>query len=213
MVPKTISKNLTLDNCLSTGKPVYVKNTTRNPGGQINLTITDPLNGKSHPLRIYKTWIPFCLNDLLSTKMIEGSHDLRQAIYKGALTLIDADEAEKILSQPDAIEERNRLNHISRTSRRLMPKIIKTPDLPSDGMNMPLSEENVPKQENLIHGKVLDIVNSVLERTITTRDAVSEVHSCEDELKIGDYQYMVAELDDGQLKDYAQRKFSQLRNK
>ncbi len=213
MVPKTISKKLTLDDCLSAGKPVYVKNTTRNPGGQINLTITNPHNSKSHPLRIYKTWIPFCLNDLLSTQMIEASHDLRQAIHKGALTLIDADEAEKILSQPDAVEERNRLNNISRTSRRLMPKIIKTPDLPSGEMNMPSSEEKVIKQEDLTHAKVLDIVNSVSQSTISIRDAVSEIRSCEDELKIGDYQYMIAELDESQLKDYAKRKFSQLRNK
>ena len=71
---------------LNDGEPIYVLNNTE-PRGVLICTINDPSSGKPRKLEFPKTWIPFCLTDMLPRNVISNSLELRQYINNGLLTL------------------------------------------------------------------------------------------------------------------------------
>jgi hypothetical protein len=204
------SKTVILEDLLAAGKPVYVKNATKNPAGIIHLSITDPNSGKSYPLNIPKTWIPFCLNDRLSRSMIEGSFDLRQCIANGALKLMDPEEAMALLEDPDAKMEMERINksiHVDKQLASRSKELTQTSDTASTGPK----EEYTANPEDLVNQKVVDTVLGIENNTTTVRDAVSIIRTIEDNLSENDFSYIVSRVEESQFKKYAQKKLSELR--
>ena len=92
-----------LDELLSAGKKVYVKNTSH-PMGHIVLTFVTP-NGRAVPRPIPRTWIPICLTDTLAPNIIRDSNDLRQFIAKGVLALVDPTDAHAQMLRLNGVKE------------------------------------------------------------------------------------------------------------
>lgn len=213
---------LTLNELIAQRKKVYVKNATKNPGGQICLSIIDPSSGRRYPLNIPRTWIPICLSDRLSDAMIIESFDLRQCISNGTLKLIDPDEAEKIMSQSDAQDELSRITTSSHAERQFI-KTVKTgkSDNEENGQSVtvieasddpdsanPLNASLSP--EDSINQRVVDTVLGVENSSIKIADAVSIIRAIEEELTENDFSYIISHVEESQFKTYAKRKLAEL---
>lgn len=229
-------KYLSLDELLASGQPIFVKNATSKPSGTIHLSIVDPSSGKRYPLNIPKTWIPICLNDRLSKSMIEGSFDLRQCIANGALKLVDSEEALKMMQEPDAKAELERVSRSVHTEKQLVENTSNSKNIASN-LNA-LNEQNKAKQRNTdsnqnndnsqtasrgprdtfdenpedsVNQQIVSIVLELENDTTTIHDAVSRLRSIEDELNEADYAYIINHVGDSQFKSYAKKKLSAIR--
>lgn len=102
--------NLTkFEAALRNGKPVYVINNTE-PRGLFVCTVSDPTSGRQVKLELQKTWIPYCLTDILPRNMLETSVEVRNSLRKNILRIIEEKEAVAILSSPKGQAEYARLN-------------------------------------------------------------------------------------------------------
>lgn len=97
-----------LDAALLSGKPIYVINNTE-PRGLLLCKVNDPTSGRPHNLEFYRTWIPFCLTEMLPVNAIAESIELRQYFRRRLLKLMRPSEAETLLKTPKAVKEYDRL--------------------------------------------------------------------------------------------------------
>jgi hypothetical protein len=196
--------NPDLDELLSAGKKVYVKNTSR-PMGHIVLTFVTP-NGKAVARPIPRTWIPICLTDTLAPSIIRDSNDLRQFITKGVLALVDPADAQKVLTTEEGKEESNRLNQ-----SEFSDKAVAT-DRVTALQNQYTSEANVNNPMGPPEGQQVDPVNNRVKATLlrvessdmTEREAVSEFRIMQGELSSHDLTYIISQAEnEGPLKRFA----------
>lgn len=102
-------KHMDLDQALKGKDPVFVRNNSLRANLMIVLEIKDQ-SGKSRPLRIPPTEVPICLTEMFSREVLSHSSDLRLALSKGNLVLMDHKEALAALGTPEAQEEMKMLN-------------------------------------------------------------------------------------------------------
>lgn len=195
----------TIEKCLEHNKKVYVKNQLP---GIFCASVADPITGKSRELKIPRTWIPICLNDSLSVNCIENSTDLKMAILTGAIEIIDPYAAEKVLREPDAQEEKDRLYKSSHLSIKRLSALVNKPAT-EEAQNTP-KEQYVPTVEDSINQRVVSLVVCVGEKTMTIKDALSELR-CLGNLNETDYVYIVDNCEDNKFKQYAQKELAILR--
>lgn len=97
-----MSRNmLNLDDLLKKKQRIFVKNNSISAGLMIVLEMKDR-NGKGRALKIPPTEVPVCLTDMFSRDMLENSQDLRIALTKQNLVLIDEKTALEILARPES---------------------------------------------------------------------------------------------------------------
>lgn len=97
-------KKLDLDELLNTKQRVYVRNGTLQAQLYLVIEMKDK-NGKNRALKVPPVEFPICVSTQFSEDSIRESTDLREAIGKGVLKLVDPVEAEKILATEDASEQ------------------------------------------------------------------------------------------------------------
>lgn len=98
------NKRLDLDDLLNSKQKVYVCNGTLQAQLYLVIEMKDK-NGKNRALKVPPVEFPICVSTQFSEDSIRESTDLREAINKGVLKLVDPDEAEKMLSTEDASEQ------------------------------------------------------------------------------------------------------------
>ena len=98
------------DSLLRNNDSIYVENNTE-PRGLLLCTINNPVSGKPEKLEFPRTWIPFCLTDMLPREVLERSLELRKMFNKGLLKYVPEEEAVKILSSTEGKAEFDRLMH------------------------------------------------------------------------------------------------------
>lgn len=97
------------DAALKTGKSIWVLNNSI-PKSLLIITITDPLSGRPKTLDFPRTFIPFCLSDMVPREILERSLELRNFVKKGVLKMIPEEEAMALIGSPEGQEEYARLN-------------------------------------------------------------------------------------------------------
>lgn len=97
------------ETALRNNRPVYVINNTE-PRGLFVCTVSDPTSGKQVKLELQKTWIPYCLTDILPRNMLDTSVEIRNSLRKNILRVVDEKEAIAILSSTKGRAEYVRLN-------------------------------------------------------------------------------------------------------
>lgn len=97
-----------LDKLLADEASINVLNKS-NPRGNISVTAYRP-DKTPMLLLIPKTWIPVCLSEQATLETIRGSNELRAQISKGMLEIITPEATAQILSDPDAQQEKNKLD-------------------------------------------------------------------------------------------------------
>lgn len=86
---------------------LYVKNAIKRDNMVILLDIRDE-TGKTTCVTLPKTWIPIDLLDYVDKDSLVKSIQLRSFLRSGVLALVDADDAEKVLSTKEAVAEAKR---------------------------------------------------------------------------------------------------------
>jgi hypothetical protein len=97
-------KFLDLDDLLDQNKKIYVRNNALKSHLLIIVQMKDK-SGRSRPLKVPPMQFPKCVSAEFSKDLIRESSDLRDALAKGVLVLVDPADAEKELRHPDAKEE------------------------------------------------------------------------------------------------------------
>jgi hypothetical protein len=97
------------DDALKSGEPIWVVNNSQ-PKSMLIITITDPLSGKPKTMEFHRTFIPFCLTDMVPREILERSLELRNFVRKGVLKMVPEKEALIILNSDDGRQEHARLN-------------------------------------------------------------------------------------------------------
>jgi len=92
---------LTIENLNAKNRQIYVKN---NKGGILSITLYDQ-NGRHNRVILPKTKHPLCLTSHASPWAIANSSELRKCFRAKAITLLDPDEAEKILENEQVMLE------------------------------------------------------------------------------------------------------------
>jgi hypothetical protein len=93
-------------------EPIYVLNgTMRNPKDRANIVIMMPLrDGEAQdPIPIFATWVPVCVTDKIEREQVLKSRQFLQALERKIIIAIPEEEALKILDQPGAKEEIERI--------------------------------------------------------------------------------------------------------
>ena len=97
------------DEALQSGEPIWVVNNSK-PKSMLIITISDPLSGKPKTMEFYRTFIPFCLTDMVPREILERSLELRNFVQKGVLKMIPEEDALLLLNSDDGKKEWSRLN-------------------------------------------------------------------------------------------------------
>lgn len=92
----TPSRRVTIDDAIADGKRIYVRNKFN---GIVCFSLMEP-NGRARSVALPKTRHPLCLNDHATPNAIQNSNEIRTLIFKGALEILTAAEAEKELELP-----------------------------------------------------------------------------------------------------------------
>lgn len=100
----TPRKNLRLSvqDVLNQGKHLYVRNIL-NPRGAVFILMPDGNN--MSPMTFPPCPHPIDLSEMFTERSLLDSNDLRKAIFKGALAIVDSDVAEEELNKPGVIEQ------------------------------------------------------------------------------------------------------------
>lgn len=145
------------------------------------------------------TFIPIELTQQANRDQLMASTDLRKALSKGLLELIDTDDAMKFMAEdPEAQGEYERIRNAEEFQRNIM---VATPldDIPELGMIDPAMQEYNNNQEkkqqeenaNTINGINAAVVHliSLMRETKEDNDAIATVRSM-GELEVVDYKYL-----------------------
>ena len=194
------------ESLLKMGGAIFVENNTE-PRGLLLCTINDPVSGKPQKLEFPRTWIPFCLTDMLPREVLERSIELRKMFSKGLLKYVPEDEATKILSSVEGQAEYARL-HQSEFSRdgkmtdrkqTMINQLTQQQhDLTSAGAN-----PNVQYDEANLHPKIKAWETRVIVGELDGAAMMSEIRIHSNEFTATDYQFLLAGQFPQEVKDYA----------
>lgn len=93
-----------LDDLLDTNNKVYVRNNALRSNLLVIVQMEDR-SGRKRALKVPPTRFPICISTQFSKEMIRESSDLRDALSRGVLVLVEPTLAEKELKHSDALEE------------------------------------------------------------------------------------------------------------
>jgi len=107
-LPAFMRQQSTYEALIKSGEPLWVVNNTE-PRGLLICTINDPMSGKPQKHEFQRTWVPFCLTEMLPIEVLQKSIEIRRLISKGLLKIIPHEEAMSMLSTPEGQREYERL--------------------------------------------------------------------------------------------------------
>lgn len=194
------------DSLLRNNDSIYVENNTE-PRGLLLCTINNPVSGKPEKLEFPRTWIPFCLTDMLPREVLERSLELRKMFNKGLLKYVPEEEAVKILSSTEGKAEFDRLMHSEfakggKMTERKQGMINQAQqqqhELTSAGLN-----PNVQYEEANLHPKVKAWETRVIVGELDGAAMMSELRIHSTEFTKSDFEFMLAGQFPQEVKDYA----------
>jgi len=107
-------KTLTINELrkMDENEPLWVLNgTMKNPKDRSNIVIMLPLkDGEAQPpLAIFATWVPICVTDKIERKDLLRSRQFLEALDRRKIVAIPNEEAQRILREPGALQEQERV--------------------------------------------------------------------------------------------------------
>lgn len=198
--------NRNLDDFISEGKEIYVKNNASTPG-MLLINFTEPASGKTVMVKIPNTFLPIRLSDFVTPNMIANSYDLRSWLKKGILTLVDPEEAKDIVNDPENQYEIERLftSDLSKDKTAYNSELHKLFTKNASSVHVPEEYQEEEEEEigNSITPRVLSFVERILSKDLNVHKGLNELRVMEKQkqLTIDDCDYIINELEDGQIKN------------
>ena len=163
---------------------LWVVNRT-NPRGDLNITMPDGLGGNTI-IVIPVTWIPMDLTTQATRDSLVKSPIVRRLVTKGAIGIIDEDQAELIMEAEDAKEEADRVYSVERSIAS--DPLLKSPEI----------EKIEDEQSGKISGFAMNIVGIELEED----KVLSMIRNQGDVLTKEDFEYIATNSVMGKVKEY-----------
>lgn len=189
---------------LRNGKPVYVINNTE-PRGLFVCTVSDPTSGRQVKLELQKTWIPYCLTDILPRGILESSVEIRNSLRKNILRIVDESEAVSILSSPKGQAEYLRLNSsefTSGTSSSRKSAMIDAVNLTNSASHS-TENPNVDRSQITLHPKMQAWEQRVAAGELDGGTLSSELEIHRGELTKNDLQFILSGAFPREAKEFA----------
>jgi len=200
------------DQWVKEGKPIYVLNRT-NPPAVVSLTLAHPRTGEKRYGAIPPTFVPIDLSALFPRTILRESYDIRQYLLKGILELIPQKRAERILAQPDAQEELERIASSKFSGRNVTEAMKSLRDANKDigrlQRDAELEAGMEEGEDEPINDKVRDICVRLEEGSLKANEALAQLKSIQHILIEADYQYILSTVDSGKIKKWVKEKLAQ----
>jgi len=197
--------NLTkFESALRSDKPVYVINNTE-PRGLFVCTVNDPTSGRQVKLELQKTWIPYCLTDILPRGILETSVEIRTSLRKNILRVVDEKEAVAILSSPKGQAEYARLNSSEFTSGSTSARktsLMESVNL-SNNAHLSTDNPNIDKATINLHPKIQAWEQRVAAGEMDGGSLCAELEIHRGELCEADLQFLLAGGFPREVKEFA----------
>jgi hypothetical protein len=186
--------NLTkFETALRQDKSVYVINNTE-PRGLFVCTVSDPTSGRQVKLELQKTWIPYCLTDILPRGILETSVEIRNSLRKNILRIIDEKEALSMLNSPKGRAEYARLNaseFTAGTASERKSNLMESVSL-TQAANSSTENPNVDAAQITLHPKMQAWEQRVAAGEMDGNSLASELEIHRGELTEEDLQFLLA---------------------
>ena len=198
--PSRLTSQFVMQNRL----PVYVI-TAIPPQSNVTLTIRSGTGASGEPLRINRNKLPKRV--VFSHEALQkGGRDLWSAIDKGMLVLVWPSDAEKLLQGKDEIVERQKVSQWSSLN------VEKSEAVKSHERNVrdaKAAEEAVELESDQetqepINARVMDIVSRSKAGEVKLDKAVTEFEDLSETMTERDYQYAIANVRGGKLREWLQ---------
>ena len=202
-----ITRQITsFDALLRQSGSIYVENNTE-PRGLLLCTINNPVSGKPEKLEFPRTWIPFCLTDMLPREVLERSLELRKMFNKGLLKYVPEEEALKILNSQEGKMEYDRLTlsefvkggKMTERKQTMIDQLShQQHELTQAGLN-----PNIQYDEASLHPKIKAWETRIMVGELDGTAMMSELRIHGSEFTKTDYDYMLAGQFPQEVKDFA----------
>lgn len=178
----TVQQQLkSLEIAVDNKRPIYCMNNSK-PKGPISINV-ESATGKNSLVVLPYTWIPVNLAEHASHEALGQSLDLKRFIRSQLVRFVEKEDAENVLSTPDAEKEYVRL-----TSTGTNQAEIEQMDLGGEKDLLDQIEQTASKSE----GKSVDErVMEILERPEGTGAKLSALKAIQNELSSIDFEYVL----------------------
>jgi hypothetical protein len=192
------------ESALRNGKAIYVINNTE-PRGLFVCTVSDPTSGRQVKLELQKTWIPYCLTDLLPRGILESSVEIRNSLRKNILRIIEESEAIAILSSPKGQTEYARLNSSEFTAGVSGSRKTALADAVAmtSGVSQSTENPNIDASQMNLHPKMQAWEQRVAAGEMDGSSLSSELEIHRGELTKSDLQFILAGAFPREAKEFA----------
>lgn len=205
MIPGLKSKKDSFTELLANNQDIYVINNSE-PRAIIICTY-ETLSGKSDKLEFPRTWIPFCLTDMLPREVLSQSIDIRKFIAKGLLKIIPEEDALRTLQSKEGMEEYDRLmaSEYVRGSKMTVRKqeIIDAEREANRQLSFSGANPNVQYNEINLHPKMKAWEMRSMVGELSGSALVSEFRIHANEFTKDDVQFLLTAQFPQEVKDYA----------
>lgn len=197
----------TLEYLLQNNLPVFVLNKI---ASKTTLLLTAAAPGQRPTLiPLPKTWVPIDLLTHASAMSLQYCNDLINLCRRDRIKLLWPEEARDILADPDARDE---LMRVTKLARGIMTD-VDGPQQP-DEITSVLADYNRTEMHNpQINENVLEVIEQFKSGDLTLKSLYGEVRTLEDDLSSRDFAYIMSQIPDGKLKDYAKERMAALASK
>jgi len=205
-----------LQKLVDANKRVFVLNTSALPSGDKGMIMVDFADGSSKRKQYIKfppTFIPICASDVVSGEKLLSSPDFKETLIKGMLTLVDPDQAENYLLQPEALEEYESLTlseHSMKSQRLSMEQAVSKRVRIAHNSN----ESQGPQQDvsavDTVSNKVRGYIESMLSKETAPRDVMINLRRHQSALSAADLSYVMANSTDADLSKWAQKALAEI---
>lgn len=202
-------QNLDIDDMLDKKEKIYVKNNATKHNMLLVLEIRDS-HGKSKPLSIPPTNVPFCLSERFSSDAIRQCNDLRAMIEKQVLILMDPKEAKAELARPEIREEQKALkmsvfaNNAPRTAMSdSLAKLSKPASPVVSSKDLLKSQESANVE---LHSRLKGIILSFQSKEKPSKETVIQLRRLQTGFKEADFAYILSQCrDDTNIREFAEK--------
>lgn len=207
-------RHIDLDDLLEQGQKVYVRNNALKSNLLLIVQMRDR-NGKNRALKIPPSQFPICVSSQFSKDMIRESSDLRDALAKGVITLVDPDKAEMELKDPDAADELKSYaislyadsapnNAVRDSMQRLKEKSSPVVDAAEV-----LGRNSLPNDE--VTPRIQGLVSSLVNKEKNSKDVLVQLKRMKSALTASDLTYIIRECaTEAQVREFAEASLADL---
>jgi hypothetical protein len=172
-------------------------------------------SGRNRALKVPPTQFPICVSTQFSKEMIRESSDLRDAIAKGVLVLVEPKSAERELNSPDAKDElksyaisvyadsapQNAVRDNMQRMKDQASPIVDAADILKDG--------TLPQDQ--VTPRVMAMVSSLTSKEKNSKDILIQLKRLKTTLTASDLTYIIRECDkEAQVREFAEGALAEL---